>query len=188
MKQVSFVFATGTSWLDRLVTMVTNSPWSHVALRFDSDNILVEALAGTGFMIRAGEKYDDWPVSQTIRLQISEVDYVNMLQLSRRWEQDRIAYSYKTCILIGIKKVFGTLAARACLHLFSGLDANRMVCSEMIVHLWRQANPEFMSGQNPRLVSPDELYRVLIALAPPDFQGTDFQDKIDKPGDCAYNC
>lgn len=183
MKQVSIVFATGASWLDRLVTRVTKSPWSHVALRFDSDNILVEALAGAGFLIRDGKKYDGWVVSQTIRLQISEADYGNMLRLSRRWEKDRIAYSYKTCIAIGIKEVFGAPMAKACLILFPGLDSNKMVCSEMIVRLCRQANPDFLSGLDPRLVSPDELYRVLTALSP-----ADFQDKIDKQGDCAYNC
>lgn len=188
MKRVSFVFATGLTWLDRLVTRVTKSPWSHVALRFDSDNILVEALAGTGFIIQEGGKYSDWPVSRSISLEISEADYENMLQLSLSWNADGIAYGYKTCLLIGIKEVFGPPVAKACLKVFPGLDSNKMVCSEMIVNLWRQANPEFLSGRDPRLVSPDELYQVLIALSPLDSRDTDFRDKIDKPRDCAYNC
>lgn len=184
MKQVTFVFATGASWLDRLVTSVTRSPWSHVALRFDNENVLVEILAGRGFIIHpSGKKYDDWPISRSIHRQISEQSYVNMLTLCRYWEQKQVSYGYITGMVIGMKEFFGVNAASTLLAVFAGLVSNTMVCSELMVNLWRQVEPDFLPGQDHRLVSPNEFYQALLQQFPEEIE-----DKIDKPPDCAYNC
>jgi len=184
MKQVTFVFATGTSLLDRLVTWVTRSPWSHVAIRFDKENVLVETQAGRGFLIhQSGDKYDDWPISRLIYRQVSEESYANMLTLCRYWQQKKVSYGYITCIVIGLKEVLGEKAAISILSLFAGLITNTMVCSELMVLLWRQVEPDFMRGRDYRLITPDEFYNALLQQLP-----CEVDDKIDKPADCAYNC
>ena len=103
MKQVSFIFATGESWLDRLVTTATRATWSHVALRFDEDNLLVEALAGRGLLLEAGDKYAGWERSQTVSCSIDDGAYAAMLSQVHQWKQMTIAYGYETCLAIGVK-------------------------------------------------------------------------------------
>jgi len=162
MKQVTFVFATGASWLDRLVTWVTRSPWSHVAMRFDSDDILVEALAGRGFLIQPGTKYNKFSINRSIQRHIPELVYDEMLVKCRRWEQEKVPYGYTTCLLIGVKEVFGLATAKFVLAMFPWWGSDTMICSELIINLWRQAESDFLQGQNHRLVCPDELYRALL--------------------------
>jgi len=161
MKSVTFVFATGTSWMDSLVTTVTKSCWSHVALRFDDDDLLVEALAGRGCILQSGKKYDGWITSLTIPQLVSEKAYVEMLQLSRQWATENIPYGYRTCVAIGMKELFGQRAGRLTLGWLSDKSRETLVCSEVLVGLWRIAVPKFLQGQDPSLVSPDELFRQL---------------------------
>lgn len=162
MKTVSFIFATGPSWLDRLVTTVTRSPWSHVALRFDAENLLVEALAGRGFLTESGDKYAGWVSSQVVpRLAPDEI-YAEMLAISRRWGEEKPPYGYATCLAIGIKELFGERAGQIALALLPVGSSDTLVCSEMLVRLWRLVEPEFLSGQDPRLVSPDQLFQALL--------------------------
>ena len=182
MKQVSFVFATGESWLDRLVTVFTRSAWSHVALRFEDSDLLVEALAGRGLLLEPGNKYADWRRSQALSFSVSDDSYAAMLAQAHQWQKSAIGYGYATCLAIGIKEIFGVWAGRALLALLAGFAANTLVCSEMLVKLWRQVEPDFFIGQDCRLVSPEQLYRVLLQ------RQQDARDKIDKPTDCAYNC
>jgi hypothetical protein len=162
VKPVSFVFATGSSWLDRLVTRVTRSPWSHVAMRFDADNLLVETLAGRGFLTGAGDKYAGWTSSSVISRQVQDEIYDEMLTLSRRWQAAAPHYGYATCLAIGIKELFGRRAGYAALAWLPAGSANTLVCSEMLVILWRLAEPDFLQGQDPRLVSPDQLFQTLL--------------------------
>ena len=180
MKQVSFIFATGESWLDRLVTTATRATWSHVALRFDEDNLLVEALAGRGLLLEASDKYAGWERSQTVSCSIDDGAYAAMLSQVHQWKQMTIAYGYATCLAIGVKELLGFRAGRSLLALLSGASSNTLICSEMLVKLWRYAEPDFMTGHDCRLVSPEQLYRILLQM--------DARDKIDKPTDCAYNC
>ena len=119
MKQVSFIFATGESWLDRLVTTATRATWSHVALRFDEDNLLVEALAGRGLLLEAGDKYAGWERSQTVSCSIDDGAYAAMLSQVHQWKQMTIAYGYATCLAIGVKELLGF---RARLSIEEGLD------------------------------------------------------------------
>ena len=163
MKEVSFIFATGESRLDWLVTTVTGSRWSHVAFRFDAEDLLVEALAFRGLLLQPGNKYETWPKSRTFRREVAEEFYSEMLSLSRRWSQQKLSYGYFTCVAIGLKEVVGFGAGRAALSLFPGKEGATLVCSEMIVKLWRIAYPDFLQGRDPRLVSPDELYQSMLA-------------------------
>ena len=180
MKQISFVFATGASWLDRLVTKITRSPWSHVALRFDDDDILVEAQAGKGFLVGAGGKYADWTMSQALSRFVADDVYKEMMNQAYRWKTAAVPYGYTTCLAIGVKEICGQRAALTLLSMLPRFFDETLVCSEMLVKLWRIADPEFMTGQDCRLISPDQLFQV--------FTQQDGQGKIDKPGDCAYNC
>ena len=180
MKQISFVFATGASWLDRLVTKITRSPWSHVALRFDDDDILVEAQAGKGFLVGAGGKYADWTMSQALSRFVADDVYKEMMAQAYRWKTAAVPYGYATCLAIGVKELCGLQAAVIMLSMLPRFFDETLVCSEMLVKLWRIAEPEFMTGQDCRLISPDQLFQV--------FKQQGDQDKIDKPGDCAYNC
>ena len=161
MKGVTFVFATGTSWMDSLVTMVTKSRWSHVALRFDDDDLLVEALAGRGCILQSGKKYDEWVPSLTVPQLVSEKAYEEMLQLSRQWATENIPYGYRTCVAIGIKEMLGQRAGRLTLGWLSEKSRETLVCSEVLVGLWRIAVPKFLQGRDPSLVSPDEFFRQL---------------------------
>lgn len=161
MKGVTFVFATGTSWMDSLVTVVTKSRWSHVALRFDDDDLLVEALAGRGCILQSGNKYDEWVPSLTVPQLVSEKAYEEMLQLSRQWATENIPYGYRTCVAIGIKEMFGQRAGRLALGWLSEKSRGTLVCSEVLVRLWRIAVPKFLQERDPSLVSPDELFRHL---------------------------
>lgn len=180
MKGVSFVFATGSSWLDRLVTRVTRSPWSHVALRFDDDDILVEAQAGKGILVGTGGKYANWTMSLALSRFVADDVYEEMMTQAYRWKTAAVPYGYATCLAIGVKELCGLQAAVIMLSMLSRFFGETLVCSEMLVKLWRIAEPEFMVGQDCRLVSPDQLFQV--------FKQKGNQDKIDKPGDCAYNC
>ena len=163
VKEVSFVFATGGSWLDSLVTTVTKSRWSHVALRFDEEDLLVEALVFRGLILQPGDKYDAWPVSQTIRRAVSDELYVAMLTMCRRWSERKLSYGYATCVAIGLKELLGARAGKAFLALFPGKEGTTLVCSEMLVKLWRLGFPDFFSGKDARLVCPDELYKALLS-------------------------
>jgi len=162
MSQVSFVFATGESWLDSLVTTVTKSRWSHVALRFDAEDLLVESLVFRGLILQCGKKYEDWPVSQTISREIPDMHYKAMLVLSRSWGEQNIPYGYATCAAIGLKELLGLRIGKAALKLSPGKEGSTLVCSEMLVKLWRIAFPDFLSAMDSRLVSPDEFYRALL--------------------------
>lgn len=162
MKTVSFIFATGSSWLDRLVTSVTRSPWSHVAMRFDADDLLVETLAGRGFLTGTGDKYAGWISSRVISRLVQDEIYDEMLALSRRWQAAAPPYGYATCLAIGIKELFGTRSAGTALALLPAGSAKTLVCSEMLVKLWRVAEPDFLFGQDPRLISPDQLFQTLL--------------------------
>lgn len=181
LSTVSFVFATGESWLDSLVTTVTKSRWSHVSLRFESENILAEALVGRGFLLQPGGKYDSFTVSESIRKYVPEAVQHQMLERCRGWSQIQVPYGYRTCAAIGIKELFGWRAGRLALEWLPAEEKETLVCSEMIVKLWRMAVPDFLSGSEPRLVSPNELYHALQSSG-------DSGTKIDKQGNCAYNC
>ncbi len=161
MKTVTFIFVTGSSWLDSLVTTVTHSRWSHVALRFEQEGLLVEALVGRGLILQSGHKYDAWPTRIEIPRTISATTYAGMLALAHRWADGNIPYGYRTCAAIGLKELFGRKAGGWALDHLPAKTSKTMVCSELIVNLWRIAAPDFFAGREPRLVSPDELYRVL---------------------------
>lgn len=161
MKTVSFLFVTGSSWLDQLVTTVTRSRWSHVALRFEPDDLLVEALVGRGLILQPVNKYNGWKTQQTISRAVPREVYDDMLDQSRRWAQANVPYGYRTCLAIGFKELLGNPAGEWALRWLPGRTAGHLVCSELIVKLWRMAEPDFLSGQEARLVSPDELYRRL---------------------------
>ena len=163
MKEVSFVFATGGSWLDSLVTTVTKSRWSHVALRFDAEDLLVEALVFRGLILQPGNKYDAWPVSQTIRREVPDELYFAMLTLARRWCERKLPYGYATCVAIGLKELLGARIGKAFLALLPGKEGATLVCSEMLVKLWRLGCPDFFPCKDARLVSPDELYNALLS-------------------------
>ncbi len=165
MKTVTFLFVTGSSWLDYLVTTVTRSRWSHVALRFEPDDLLVEALVGRGLILQSGSKYDDWTTRQAISRDVPERAYYGMLEQSQRWARQNIPYGYRTCLAIGLKVLLGEAAGEWALQQLPGRRLNNMVCTELIVKLWRMAEPEFLPGQEPRLVSPDELYRLFTVAA-----------------------
>ena len=160
MSRISFVFATGESWLDRLVTIITRSRWSHVAIRFEAENILAEALVFRGLILEPGEKYDSWPVMQMISCEVDQLFYQKMLALSRVWGEKHIPYGYPTCIAIGIKSLLGLTAGKLALKILPGKAEATLVCSEMIVKLWRIGVPDFLAGHEPRLVSPDDLYYI----------------------------
>ena len=168
MKTISLIFATGPSWLDRLVTSVTHSPWSHVALRFDAENLLVETLAGRGFLTGAGDKYVGWTSSTVVSRLVPDDIYDQMLATSRGWAAEKIPYGYATCLAIGIKEVFGNRAGQIVLALLSAGSADTLVCSEMLVKLWRLVEPEFLSGQDARLVSPEQLFQAVSLRQLPD--------------------
>ena len=161
MKTVTFIFVTGSSWLDSLVTTVTRSRWSHVALRFETEDLLVEALVGRGLILQTGHKYDVWPTRMEIPRTIPPAAYAGMLASAHRWAGGNIPYGYRTCAAIGLKELFGRKAGGWALDHFPAKTSKTMVCSELIVNLWRIAAPDFFAGREPRLVSPDELYRVL---------------------------
>ena len=180
MKRVSYVFATGETWLDRLVTVATRSEWSHVAFWFEEADLLVESQAGRGFLLERGIKYADWRKSKQISFSVSDDSYAALLAQSHQWQRSAIGYGYATCLAIGIKELLGGWAGRALLAMLPRSAAETLVCSELLVKLWRQVEPGFFAGQDCRLVSPEELYRVLLQR--------DERDKIDKPADCAYNC
>ena len=179
MKQISFLFVTGDSWLDLLVTKVTRSRWSHVALRFDDDQILVEALAGRGVRVESGDRYENWPRNVEVSGFVTNAAYEAMRLQAEQWVEQEVTYGYLTCLSIGIKELFGLQAAKASLHLKRNSRRTTLVCSEMAVILWRLTDPGFFSGRDPELVSPDELYKILLSEA---------GCKIDKQEDCAYNC
>lgn len=161
MTGVTFVFATGSSWLDSLVTTVTKSRWSHVALRFESENLLVEALVGRGFLLQPGGKYDGWPVSESIRQSIPEKVQAQMLECCSRWAQTQVPYGYRTCVAIGMKEIFGRRAGQLAMEWLPAGETETLVCSEMLVKLWRMAVPDFLPGLEPQLVNPNELYQAL---------------------------
>jgi hypothetical protein len=161
LKTVVFVFVTGSTWLDSLVTTVTRSRWSHVALRFETENLLVEALVGKGLILQPGHKYDAWPTRVEIPRTVPPAAYAEMLALARRWAGGNIPYGYRTCAAIGLKELFGRKAGGWALDHLPGKTSITLVCSELIVNLWRITAPDFFAGWEPRLVSPDELYRVL---------------------------
>lgn len=161
MKSVSFIFVTGSSWLDYLVTSVTGSQWSHVALRFDHDDLMVESLAGRGLILQGGKKYEDWsPLTVIPRLVPSPV-YSEMLELAQKWKIGEISYGYRTCAAIGVKELMGQRAGRLVLAWLTAGRKETLVCSEMIVKLWRLADPLFMADLEPCLISPDELFKNL---------------------------
>lgn len=162
MKRIAFVFVTGASWLDSLVTTVTKSRWSHVALRFEEDDILVEALAGRGVIVQSGKKYDGWNSSLIVQKEIPEMDYATMLNLCKQWATQKIPYGYWTCLAIGVKELFGQRAGRLALEGFMLAKTNSFVCSELMVKLWRIGTPEFLPDHEARLVSPDELLKALV--------------------------
>lgn len=159
MKTVTFIFATGDIWLDHLVVWITRSPWSHVALQFNNDQVLVETLAGRGFLMLTAGKYDIWPGKiKRITREISAAAYDEMLELAFSWNGQQVQYGYSTCLLIGVKQLLGANVANRMLEYFPGIGKDRLVCSEMIVALWRVAAPDFLAGKDPRLVSPAELF------------------------------
>jgi hypothetical protein len=168
MAKVSFIFAVGTSWLDSLVTMVTKSPWSHVALRFDSEDLLVEALVGQGTILQPGSKYDTWPGTFVITRDVKQDEAIQMLLFSRCLADKKLRYGYGTCAAIGIKQIFGHRAARIFLLFLPSRQAETMVCSELLVKLWRISHPNFLFDQDSRLVSPAELHRALLLPEPLD--------------------
>ncbi len=161
MKRIAFIFVTGASWLDSLVTTVTKSSWSHVALRFDEDDILVEALAGRGLILQSGKKYEGWKPCLIVQKEIPEVDYSSMLNFCRQWAEQRTPYGYWTCLAIGLKELFGQRAGRLALQWFMPGKIDSLVCSELMVKLWRIAKPDFLPDQEARLVSPDEFLKAL---------------------------
>lgn len=163
MKQVTLIFATGTTWMDSLVTSITKSRWSHVALRFDADNLLVEALAGRGLILQPGEKYDGWIESLSVPQLVPKQLYDEMIQLSRHWADENISYGYRTCLAIGMQNLFGKGTGRLMLELLPGKNEKTLVCSEALVTLWRIASPNFMAGLEARLLSPDEICQTLTA-------------------------
>ena len=163
MRQITFIFATGKSLMDSMVTRVTKSQWSHVALRFDTDNILVEALAGKGLILQSGQKYDEWTPSLFVTKQVSETAYDSMLSLSRQWAATNIPYGYRTCAAIGVKELFGRNAGQLALDWFVQNRMETLVCSELLVTLWRIAVPSFLPGREARLVSPNEFLQALKA-------------------------
>jgi len=156
MKRIAFVFVTGASWLDSLVTTVTKSSWSHVALRFIEDDILVEALAGRGLILQSGKKYDGWNLRLIVQKEIPEMHYATMLNLCRQWADHGTPYGYWTCLAIGLKELFGQRAGRLALRCFRADKIQSLVCSELMVTLWRIVAPEFLTDHEARLVSPDE--------------------------------
>lgn len=166
MRQITFIFATGKSWMDSTVTRVTKSRWSHVALRFDPDNILVEALAGKGLILQSGQKYDEWKPSLFVTKQVSPAAYASMISLARQWAATRIPYGYRTCAAIGVKELFGRHAGQLALDWFVQNGMETLVCSEVLVTLWRIANPPFLPGQEARLVSPNEFLQALKTECP----------------------
>lgn len=181
MKKVVFIFATGDIWLDRLVTWFTRSPWSHVAFRFVEDDLLVEALAGRGLLIQPGGKYDKWSGGKKqIYIEVSSEAYVQMLELACFWRNQKIPYGYVTCLAIGINNLFGEKWARLFLDFWPNKEKKHLICSEMIVDLWRVADPFFLQGKDSRLISPDDLLKSLLEAK--------IAYKIDKPRECAYNC
>jgi len=161
VRQVTFIFATGTSWMDLLVTSVTKSRWSHAALRFDADNLLVEALAGKGLILQPGGKYDGWIESLSVPQLVPKQLYDEMIQLSRHWADEKIPYGYRTCLAIGMQNLFGHRTGRLTLQLLPGKSKKTLVCSEALVTLWRIAAPDFMAGLEARLLSPDEICQTL---------------------------
>ena len=163
MRQITFVFATGKSWLDAMVTRVTKSQWSHVALKFDTDDILVEALAGKGLILQSGQKYNEWIPSLFVTKQVSAVTYDKMLSLSRQWAATNIPYGYGTCAAIGVKELLGRHAGQLALEWFVQNGKETLVCSEVLVTLWRIADPSFLPGREARLVSPNEFLQALKA-------------------------
>ncbi len=166
MRQITFVFATGESWMDSMVTRVTKSRWSHVAIKFDTDDILVEALAGKGLILQSGQKYDEWIPSLFVTKQVSEAAYDKMLSLSRQWAALNIPYGYRTCAAIGVQELFGRYAGQLALDGFVQNRMETLVCSEVLVTLWRIADPSFLPGREARLVSPNEFLQALKAECP----------------------
>lgn len=164
MSRISLVFATGDSWLDRLVTKITRSRWSHVAMRFEADGELLEALVFSGLIWAPGGKYDTWPVMQAIPVEVDPLVYGEMLALARKWHAQRIPYGYGTCVAIGLKALAGTTAGGLFLGLLPPSSADTLVCSELIVRLWRVAQPEFLAGQDARLTTPDDIFREFSPL------------------------
>ena len=173
MKRIAFVFVTGASWLDSLVTTVTKSSWSHVALCFEEDDILVESLAGRGLILQSGKKYDGWNPSLIVQKEISEMDYATMLNLCRQWAEKRTPYGYWTCLAIGLKELFGQRVGRLALRCFMPCKIESLVCSELMVKLWRIVASDFLTDHEARLVSPDELLKALNEKS--------ITSKIDKP-------
>ena len=163
MKQVTLIFATGTTWMDSLVTSITKSRWSHAALRFDDDNLLVEALAGRGLILQPGGKYDGWIESLSVPQLVPKQLYDEMIQLSRHWADENISYGYRTCLAIGMQNLFGQRTGRLMLELLPGKSEKTLVCSEVLVTLWRIASPDFMAGLEARLLCPDEICQALTA-------------------------
>jgi hypothetical protein len=166
MKQITFVFATGDSWMDRLVMLVTKSHWSHVAMKFDDDEILVEALAGKGLILQAGKKYDDWAPSTSITRLVSESAYEQMLTLSQRWGAANVSYGYRTCLAIGVRELLGQQAGSWALECLCWRKKETLVCSELLIKLWRVQDPQFLSGSDPRLSSPEDIFKALATQAP----------------------
>lgn len=146
--------------MDSLVTTVTRSRWSHVALIFEDDSVLVESLAGRGTILQPEGKYDNWTRCLRVRKLVSVPVYDEMLRLSRQWASANISYGYRTCVAIGLKELLGQRAGLLALDCLTG-RMDTMVCSEMAVELWRVADPDFLPGREARLVSPDELYQAL---------------------------
>lgn len=166
MKQVSFIFATGAGWMDRLVTWTTRSCWSHAALRFEADGCLVEALAGRGLILQPGGKYDGWEPALSIAKWVPAGIYDEMLCLSRTWASQKVPYGYGTCMAIGFRELFGPDAGRLTLRLLPGNCGRTLVCTEALAKLWRIADPGFFADRDPRLISPEELFRALSAGPP----------------------
>jgi len=166
MRQVTIVFATGKSWLDTIVTTVTKSRWSHVALRFDNEGLLVEALAGKGLILQPGRKYDEWKPRLFVTVQISEPAYEEMLSLSRQWAETNIPYGYRTSLAIGVKELFGKRVGTLALSWFTNTRVKDWVCSELLATLWRIEDPSFLQDCEPRLLTPDEIFQALILCCP----------------------
>lgn len=115
--------------------------------------------------MESGNKYEGWTKSQTISCCIDDEVYSLMLAQSYRWKQESVDYGYATCLAIGIKELVGVRAGQAMVELLPRSSAKTMVCSEMLVKLWRHAAPDFLAGQDCRLVSPEQLYQGLLQQA-----------------------
>ena len=86
-----------------------------------------------------------------------------MLGVSREWGRQQIPYGYLTCAAIGAKALMGPKAGKLVLDSVPNGMNRTLVCSEMVVNLWRLGFPNFLAGTDARLVNPDDLFQVLSA-------------------------